>query len=292
MNVLLLGASGFIGRSVANHAPDHVNLTGTYCNNKPKQTTYTTQRLDYLDPSTNWSELIDPYDCIVIAARASGSTPAQRRELAHRGKVAFTHLLDAVKSHPKPPHIVAVHGSLTYGDAGEALVDTDRPVRPSGFAAAYAIAESPFRDRLKDGGSIGIVRAPWVLGDLSWYRMMYGTSPSIPLVGHGKQWMSLIAVEALADCIWQMVGEKKAGIVHPPLTYRCRQHEFAEMVQGVSGRSIKRLRWWSLWRMDKQMKASIMASIRLDDGNGMLAEGAEAKKAMQRCLERLHNGFS
>ena len=290
--MLLLGASGFIGRSVAIHAPNHVNLTGTYCNNKPEQTTYATQRLDYLDPNTNWSELIEPYDCIVIAARASGSDPLQRRELAHRGRVAFTHLLDAVKSRRKPPHIVAVHGSLTYGDTGEALVDTNTPVRPSGFAAAYAIAESPFRDRLKEGGSIGIVRAPWVLGELSWYEMLYRTSPSVPLVGHGKQWMSLIAVEALADCIWRMVGEKKAGIVHPPLTYRCRQHEFAEMVQSVSGRSIKRLRWWNLRRMDKQMKASIMASIRLDDGNGKLAEGAEAKKAMQRCLERLHSGFS
>ena len=292
MNVLLLGASGFIGQSVAKHAPNQVNLTGTYCNNKPEQSTFPTQRLDYLDPNTNWSELIEPYDCIVIAARASGSNPAQRHELAHRGKVAFTRLLDAVKSHPKPPHIVAVHGSLTYGDAGEALVDTDRPVRPSGFAAAYAIAESPFRDRLKDGGSIGIVRAPWVLGELSWYGMLYGTSPSVPLVGRGKQWMSLIVVEALADCIWRMVEEKKVGIVHPPLTYRCRQQEFAEMVRDVSGRSIKRLRWWTLRRMDKQMKASIMASIRLDDGNGMQAEGAEAKNAMQRCLERLQSGFS
>ena len=89
-----------------------------------------------------------------------------------------------------------------------------------------------------------------------------------------------------------MVEAKKVGIVHPPLTYRCRQREFAEMVQNVSGRSIKRLRWWTLQRMDRQMKASIMASIRLDDGNGMQAEGAEAKNAMQRCLERLQSGFS
>lgn len=292
MKVLLLGASGFIGKSIANHAPNHVNLTGTYCTNKPTAVKFETQKLDYLDANLDWEQLIQPYDCIVVAARASGATAAQRNEVARLGKISFKGLIDAVKARSTPPHLVAMHGSLTYGDMGEALVNTNAPVRPSGFASSYSLAESPFREHQKQGGSIAIVRAPWVIGAFSWYRRLYATSPTIPLIGHGNQWMSLVSVDELATYVWKLAEERASGIIHPPLTYRCRQREFVKMVQTVSGKDIKRMRWWTLRRMEKQMRTSILASIRLDDGNSMGSEGEQARKTMQRYLEDLHRGFS
>ncbi len=292
MKVLLLGASGFIGGAIASHAPNHVELTGTYCNNRPTGVNYGSQQLDYLDPSVDWDQMIRPYDCIILAARARGANASQRDEVARRGNRAFCCLIDAVRNHPTPPHIVAVHGSLTYGDMGDALVKTNAAVRPSGFASSYSLAERPFREHHAQGNNIAILRAPWVLGGFSWYKTMYGVPPTIPIIGRGDQWMSLIDVNELADCVWKLALKRATGIIHPPLTYRCRQRKFAEMVQQVSGKEIRRLRWWKLWRMEKQMRSSIRASIRLDDGNGMDSEGEQARSAMERCLELLHRGFS
>lgn len=292
MKVLLLGASGFIGKTIADHAPNHVELTGTYCNNRPAGINFEIQQLDYLDSDVDWDQLIRPYDCIILSARARGANAAQRDEVAQQGNRAFRRLVDAVKNHSTPPHIVAVHGSLTYGDMGETLVETNSPVRPSGFASSYALAESPFREHHARSNNIAIVRAPWVLGGSSWYRTLYAVPPTIPIIGRGNQWMSLIDVNELAECVWTLAQKKTTGIIHPPLTYRCRQHEFAEMVQRVSGKDIKRVRWWTLRRMEKQMRSSILASIRLDDGNDMDSEGERARSAMERCLEVLHRGFS
>ena len=292
MKVLLIGASGFIGKSIANHAPNHVELTGTYCNNRPTGVNFETQQLDYLDSKIDWEQLIRPYDCIILAARARGANAAQRDEVAKQGNRAFCRLINAVKNRSNPPHIVAVHGSLTYGDMGETLVETNAPVRPSGFASSYSLAESPFREHHSHGNNIAIVRAPWVLGEFSWYRTLYAVPSTIPIIGHGDQWMSLIDVNELADCVWTLAQEKTTGIIHPPLTYRCRQREFAEMVQRVSGKPMKRMRWWTLRRMEEQMRASILASIRLDDGNNMDSEGEQARSNMVHCLELLHRGFS
>ena len=72
MRVLLVGASGFIGRSIATKAPEHFELTGTYHRNKPNLERIELEQFNFLDASIDWSLIVKKYDCIIIAARATG----------------------------------------------------------------------------------------------------------------------------------------------------------------------------------------------------------------------------
>ena len=71
MRVLLLGASGFIGQSIVSKVPAHVKLTGTYFKNEIKNDHGHFEHLDYLSEGLDWKQIIEPYSCIIIAARAN-----------------------------------------------------------------------------------------------------------------------------------------------------------------------------------------------------------------------------
>jgi len=292
VRVLLLGASGFIGRSIAAKAPSNVELTGTYYRNKPEFGTYHIEQLNYLDPTINWQRFVSKYDCIIIAARANGGNQKNRDKVAKVGQDAFRNFINAVNKIDSKPFIVAINGSLTYGNRGEELIRPSDEIKPTGYARSYAIAEKPFRDFLTDGNNIALIRAPWVLGASSWFPMMYLVPKHIPILKNGKQWMSILSVDDLADYVWGLVQSPKEGVLHPPLTFRCRQRDFANIVHQVTSKPIRKIGALRRRKMEIQMRESVLASIKLDDGRDDCSENQDSEKRLRTLIEEIHSGFS
>lgn len=292
MRVLLLGASGFIGQSIVLKVPQHVELTGTYFRNGINSEHGHFECVNYLDAELDWNQLIEPYSCIIVAARANAGNGKIRDQVSQRSQTAFAKMIKAVKESESKPFIVAVNGSLSYGDRGEELVRTDDEINPTGFAKSYSVAEKPFRDYLKQLNDIAIVRAPWVLGAGSWFTQMYLSPDKIPIIGQGKQWMAVVTVDSLAEYVWQLVEMRTRGVYHPKLISRCRQEDFAHAVQQVTNKQTKKIGRSGLWRMEKQMRESILSSIKLDDGEGNHSERGTANSELKAAIKEIYSSFS
>ena len=292
MRVLVLGASGFIGKSVVLKAPEHVELTGTYFRNEINNKSGHFENLNYLDEDLDWDLIIEPYTCIIVAARASAATSLERDDISLRSQKAFKRMIKAIKESKLKPFIVVMNGSLTYGHRYEELVKNDDEINPTGFAKSYSIAEKPFRDYLSQHNDIAIIRAPWVLGPGSWFIQMYLMANKIPIIGNGKQWMAIVTVDDLAEYVWQLVEMRTGGVFHPKLVSRCRQKDFAFIVQQVTNKQIKRIGKISLLRMEKQKRESILASIKLDDGEGYQSESESSKNELKNIIKEIYEGFS
>ena len=185
-----------------------------------------------------------------------------------------------------------MNGSLTYGHRDEELVKNDDEINPTGFAKSYSIAEKPFRDYLSQHNDIAIIRAPWVLGPGSWFIQMYLMANKIPIIGNGKQWMAIVTVDDLAEYVWQLVEMRTGGVFHPKLISRCRQKDFAFLVQQVTNKQIKRIGKFSLLRIETQKRESILASIKLDDGEGYQSESESSKNELKNIIKEIYEGFS
>ena len=291
MRVLLLGSSGFIGQSIATSAPDYIHVTGTYKSSESSAKGDEKIQLDYLSTEIDWSKLIDGFDCIIVAARANSTDPKSRTDLSKNASISFENLLSAINSSSETKNLLVINGSLSYGDRGEELVETDSDFNPTGFAKSYAIAEAPFRKFQTRGGKIAIIRAPWVLGKGSWYEQMYDSMDHTPVLAKGKQWMSIITLEDLSGYIWNCVENESIGVFHPKLTYRCRQKEFAGIVAGITEKKTRDYGFFRFLGWDKQMKESVIASIRLDDERGNVSENLESKSNLIQYLQNIHSDF-
>jgi nucleoside-diphosphate-sugar epimerase len=292
MRVLVLGSSGFIGKSIVSKAPKNIELTGTYYKNEIKYEDGDFEHLDYLDEGLDWEQIIKPFSCIIVAARANAENIKARDNISRRSRIAFIKMLNAVTESESEIFIVAINGSLTYGHRGEDLVKTSDRINPTGFAKSYSIAESPFREYLAKKNDIAIIRAPWVLGVDSWFPQMYLMTDKIPIIGTGRQWMAIVTVNDLAEYVWQLVEMRNSGIFHPKLSGRCRQRNFAFIVQKVTKKKSKRLGIFSLLRMEKQKRESILASIKIDDREGYTSESDSAMIELENAIKDIYSVFS
>mgnify|MGYP001166278938 CR=1 FL=1 len=240
---------------------------------------------DFLSGENQFEKWIDGVNSIIHTARPSSGNTAGRYRIARRTRKANLSMVSVVKE-SKIPSTILMHGSLSYGHRGENLVRTDSFLNPVGYAKAYSIGERPWVDYLYSGGAVKIVRAPWVLGPGSWFEMLY-CDETIPLFGDGRQWMSLVSVESLADFTWSILSDEP-GVYHPPLLYRCRQSEFAKIVSEIRGVDISVVSRSGLTRKYGKMATdSICSSMRLDDGNGMSSESDPYLKNLENYLKSI-----
>ena len=120
---------------------------------------------------------------------------------------------------------------------------------------------------------------------------MYDSMDHIPVLAKGEQWMSIITLEDLSKYIWDCVENESIGIFHPKLTYRCIQKEFASIVAGITEKKTRDYGFFRLLGWDKQMKESVVASIRLDDRRGDVSENLESKNNLIQYLQNIHSDF-
>lgn len=272
------GGSGFVGRALVASADRPLRAL---VHRTPIGNGHETIQGDLLASETPWAVCFDGMERLLHAARPSSNTDRGRRRVAKRTAVANEAMLTAAEA--SGVHALAVHGSLSYGECGGMLVTPDAPVNPIGYAQAYAIGEAPWRDRI--GPSCTVVRAPWILGQGSWFPMLYG-GRTVPLFGDGNMWMSVVDMDAFAPWLWTVLDAAPGGVVHPPLLARCRQRDFAEAVATLRGVEVVP---WSENRTKRtygrQAAASMFASLRMDDGRGDASEQASSLNGLQDVLQ-------
>lgn len=281
------GGSGFIGSRIINSSPSYVRAL-VY---RKELESENIERVhgDFLSGEDQFEKWIDGVDSIIHTARPSSGNIAGRYRIARRTRKANLSMVSVVKD-SKIPSTILMHGSLSYGHRGDDVVHTDSTLNPVGYAKAYSIGERPWVDYLNSGGGVKIVRAPWVLGPGSWFEMLY-CDETTPLFGDGRQWMSLVSVESLADFTWSTLSDEP-GVYHPQLLYRCRQSDFAKIVSEIRGVGISVVSRSRLTRKYGKMATdSICSSVRLDDGNGMSSESDSSLEKLVNYLASML-GFS
>lgn len=290
MKVLLMGGNGFVGRALLNQKPPHITADPTYCHTPPSGGLETWIHLDLLKIS-DWSKALDGYDAVLICARPKGTTSKQRNSIALETQTAMVAMLKAHSEMKNPPHVIALHGTLSYGDCGQKLVGIDQPYNPTGYAASYGVGEAPLR-HAAEKGRVGIMRAPWILGDGSWFNALY-CSNEVPLFPGQPIWMSVVEVNDLAREIWQNIEQKTTGVFHPQLLIRITQERFAIAVgHARSIQPVKMSKWRMFRRYDKQTRQSVLASVRLNSEQQTSVEGDEAHKSLDEVLQSLIAGRS
>lgn len=289
MKVLLMGGNGFVGGALLNNAPANISITPTYCNHPPAEKDGWIQF--NLFQACDWDGLLSKFDCVIVAARPNGSTRRERDEVARKTNIAFSSMLEARRAMEQPPHVFAVHGTLSYGDCGPSIVNTSQPYNPVGYATSYGIGESPLRTAAMDG-ELGVIRAPWILGNGSWFNDLYLTNAP-PLLPNQPIWMSVVEVNDLAQQIWQQIELGTTGIVHPQLMVRTTQERFAKTVAKVRQLEPAALGKWHLFRRyDRQTRQSILASVRLSSQPDGDVEGKEAHQRLEEAIQSLLAGRS
>ena len=284
---LVTGGSGFIGSMIIKASTSNIRALV----HKEAVEGNKIDRVygDFLSSENQLEKWIDGVNSIIHAARPSSGNTAGRYRIARRTRKANLSMVSVVKE-SNIPSTILMHGSLSYGHRGEDLVHTDSTLNPVGYAEAYSIGERPWVDYLHSGGGVKVVRAPWVMGPGSWFEMIY-CDEIIPVFGDGRQWMSLVSVESLADFTWSILSDEP-GVYHPPLLYRCRQSDFAKIVSEIRGVGTSVVSRSGLTRKFGKMAAdSICSSIRLDDGYGMSSESDSSLEKLVNYLASML-GFS
>ena len=284
---LVTGGSGFIGSMIIKASTSNIRALV----HKEAVEGNKIDRVygDFLSSENQIEKWINGVNSIIHAARPSSGNTAGRYRIARRTRKANLSMVSVVKE-SNIPSTILMHGSLSYGHRGEDLVHTDSTLNPVGYAEAYSIGERPWVDYLHSGGGVKVVRAPWVMGPGSWFEMIY-CDEIIPVFGDGRQWMSLVSVESLADFTWSILSDEP-GVYHPPLLYRCRQSDFAKIVSEIRGVGTSVVSRSGLTRKFGKMAAdSICSSIRLDDGNGMSSESDSSLEKLVNYLASML-GFS
>lgn len=284
---LVTGGSGFIGSMIIKASTSNIRALV----HKEAVEGNNIDRVygDFLSSENQLEKWIDGVNSIIHTARPSSGNTAGRYRIARRTRKANLSMVSVVKE-SNIPSTILMHGSLSYGHRGEDLVHTDSILNPVGYAEAYSIGERPWVDYLHSGGGVKVVRAPWVMGPGSWFEMIY-CDEIIPVFGDGRQWMSLVSVESLADFTWSILSDEP-GVYHPPLLYRCRQSDFAKIVSEIRGVGTSVVSRSGLTRKFGKMAAdSICSSIRLDDGNGMSSESDSSLEKLVNYLASML-GFS
>ena len=235
-----------------------------------------------LTEQNQFGKWIDGVRSVIHSARPSSGNAIGRYWISRRTRKATGKMISAIKNSNISSTIV-LHGSLSYGNRDEDLVSTNSELNPIGYSKAYSIGEKPWLDYLDSGGDVKIVRAPWVIGPGSWFDMLY-RGDIVPVVEGGSHWMSLVSVESLADFTWSIV-DARPGVYHPPLLYRCRQSEFANLVGEIRGMETTEISSSDIARKyGKMVSESISSSIRIDDGNSMVSESEYSNQSLRNYL--------
>jgi dihydroflavonol-4-reductase len=205
MNVLITGATGFIGSHLADHlhakgytlrALVRASSSNRYIKHLPVD--YVTA--DFNDPDS----LRDAVSGVDYIYHVAGLTAARDREEFFRGnQIATRNLLDATLKHnPDIRRFVHVSTQAVVGPApsADAALDERSPLRPlTAYAASKAAAEQEATSRMGTM-PITIVRPPAVYGprDPEIFRFFSTVAKGFaPLIGFNRKLVSLVHVEDL-----------------------------------------------------------------------------------------------
>ena len=276
------GGSGFTGSRIIQSS--NSNIRALVHNNVVTGSNITKVYGSLFDGKSNFRKWLHGVNYVIHAARPSSGKALGRYLIANRTRKAIKSMISVIEESSVSSTIV-LHGSLSYGDRGEEIVETDSKLNPAGYSKAYSIGERPWLEYLENGGDVRIVRSPWILGPGSWFNMLYA-GDSIPIIDGGRQWMSLVSVNSLSEYVWSLI-DQKPGIFHPSLIYRCRQADFARLVAEARDMDTTSVSKSELVKKyGRMVTESLLCSIRIDDSRG---EESESEISMENIRSYLHS---
>ncbi len=228
MNVLILGATGFTGTALSCYLSGmkDINTTAIIHNRQPRvkcDVVYVNTSLQNID--YNFLEKGN-FDYIFHLARIPGKGFGDigRRYAGLQGALANHKLLTTLKKLRRMPKLIYLSGSLMYGHRpGYSFTESEK-IQPAGYARYYYHAELPILNALYQGDmEIMMLRAPWVLGNGSWFHQLYTSHimqhASVPVYGNIQRSMSMITVEDCAGMLWHYANNAVYNKVYNIYTF-------------------------------------------------------------------------
>lgn len=216
-HLLVLGGSGFIGRTVISSLQRSGHRVGALVRRSSIPDGVETIGGDIR--TFDWRRLEkDPPDAIIHLARIPGRRKLTRWMAGYQGRVASERLLRWLGRLDHPPHLVFISGTLVYGDCGTSVTDEAAPLRPIGFQRDYIKAEYPVLKAIGKKLPVSVARPPWVIGGGSWFRQFYFENALkngfVTQFGNGENLMSLVHVEDCAGQICEIALRGKPGRIY------------------------------------------------------------------------------
>lgn len=242
-NIILIGASGFVGsRVLAELLKEDVLIYAV----RNKSEIPSNEKIKVIDGGIKALDAqklkeIDP-EYIFHCARPTFSRLRKlgRKIAARKANSLNKNLIRQIKKSGIQSKLIFASGSLAYGN-NTGIIYEKTPLNPISYSRDYIKGEFPItKDKGNENLTILSLRLPWMIGDGSWFQWFYKNniddSGQIPLFGSGKNIMSLMDVEDAARlmiCYAKKMNDTGAYNVFSPFQYT--QEDFVKRVQRVLG---------------------------------------------------------
>lgn len=271
-NILILGASGFIGKQIAYSLESQSNCFIMLLEHKTKLSGFS-DNVHIYKKSLSWinfNELPVIPDIIIHAARNSSARFGKlgRHIMSLKGRMANQMLLHKIKKLKVQPRLIYISGSLMYGSLPDYLIHENFPLRPISFAREYVSAEIPFIKELeKKNPNILMLRVPWVIGPGSWFYWTYlkyiEKNNKIPLYGEGNNIMTFIDVRNLANAVYKLCYLPHSGLLNLYNKEYMQQMEFAQLLNKILKKEIHKIDIGIRSNIDITLKEAFKSDIQL-----------------------------
>lgn len=276
-NVLVMGASGFIGREIIKVLKQGKIYNIMALEHKtPVEAlgiVIIRQKMDKL----NLNKLPFPPDVIIDAARMRTGRFGRigRRIVAERGRIANRRFLKQIDNMKNSPRLIYLSGSLMYGSIPNSPIYENFPLSPISFAREYVCAEKPFLKEIEKGSTnLLMLRLPWVIGRGSWFVWNYldfiAKNNKVPLYGEGNNIMTFIDVRDVAKIIVKLCHTPQHGLLNLFNPQYFTQKKFAEMMGRILCKEIQRVDIGENSKINPAVKEAFMSDIQLSSNNRKL----------------------
>ncbi|MEX2380016.1 MAG: NAD-dependent epimerase/dehydratase family protein [Vicingaceae bacterium] len=249
MKILLLGASGFIGREILSTLSKEKNCLIMALENKRPVDVKGASNVSIIRQSLNTlnlNKLPHQPDIIIHAARYRTGKLGKfgRHWMAAKGKRANRSLMKQLNRMKNKPKLIYISGSLMYGSVPGYLINEKFPLSPTSFAREYVAAEEVFlREIDSSNPNVLMLRVPWVIGAGSWFDWNYmqfiQRENKIQLYGKGKNMMTFIDLRDLAQIVVKILRINQSGILNLFNPEYMSQFDFATKMSRLFQKEIK-----------------------------------------------------
>lgn len=247
MNVLITGATGFIGSHLCEYLESHGHAVGALSRNADSAR----ERVGSVDRAWNWSPAEEPApaeavawaDAVVHLAGESvdGRWTAAKKRAIRESRVAGTsNLVTAIgDSDDRPDTLVSASAIGYYGDRGDERIEESSSPENGFLAEVCRQWEEEARAAEQHGLRVVRVRTGIVLGEeggaLEQMLLPAKLGLTGPL-GSGRQWWSWVHIDDHVGILAHALGLERSRVLNSTAPNPVRQVEFARTLGRVLGR--------------------------------------------------------